>query len=180
MGPLRIPDAPCIIYLPTCTIEINHSCRQIYDHTLSLWAWHFKNNDLWEIPKIWKKNTTSCQEDVHCLVWHYNSKLQPHQYHQWSSPWSSWFKSYPIYVHRTPALLFWRLKGLGFLSLWFSPCFMRSFWITACRRKKNQLSLIWVMYFRTSLGLGSSIKLLMKRNLAHQWILEDDTLFYFS
>ena len=97
-------------------------------HTLSLWAWHFKNHDLWEIPKIWKiTQQTSCQEDVHCLVWQYNSKLQPHQYHQWSSPWSSWFKSYPIYVHRTPALLFCRLKRVRIPFLVVQPLFHEVF-----------------------------------------------------
>ena len=46
--------------------------------------------------------------------------------------------------------IFWREKGLGFLFLCFSHCSMRSFWITACRRKKNHLGHV----FQDKFGIG--------------------------
>lgn len=175
-----------MVNIPASTIEINHSCRQIYVYICTIhWACGLDISKIMTYEKSQRFGQTQLAARKMFITTPYDIRLQnhqtqTHQYHQWSSPWFSWFKSYPIYVHQKTALLFLARERVRIPFLVLQSLFYEVFLDHGLPKKKNQLSLIWVMYFRTSLGLGSSIKLLMKRNLAHQWILEDDTLFYFS
>ena len=83
-----------------------------------------------------------------------NHQTQTHEYHQWSSPWFSWFKSYYIFVHQKTALLFLARERVRIPFLVLQSLFYEVFLDHGLPKKKESAESDLGHVFQDKFGIG--------------------------